>query len=79
LGDSINYIILKRLIITNVFKNIYNDFIEVMNMLTKKQLAVEETKEIEAITNSLVKEIDVLKKKVAMLKEFLKEDEHIIK
>ena len=50
-----------------------------MNMLTKKQLAVEETKEIEAITNSLVKEIDLLKKKVSMLKEFLKEDEHIIK
>lgn len=50
-----------------------------MNLLTKKQLAVEETKEIEAITNSLAKELDVLKKKVAMLKECLKEDEHIMK
>ena len=48
-------------------------------MLTKKQLAVEEVKEIEASTNYLVKEIDILKKKVAVLKELLKEDEHIVR
>jgi hypothetical protein len=34
-----------------------------MNLLSKKQLAVENAKEIEAITNSLVKEIDALKKR----------------
>jgi hypothetical protein len=48
-------------------------------MLSKKQLAVENAKEIEAITNSLVKEIDVLKKKVEALRESLKEDEHFIR
>jgi hypothetical protein len=48
-------------------------------MLSKKQLAVENAKEIEAITNSLVKEIDALKKKVDALRESLKEDEHIIR
>jgi len=48
-------------------------------LLTQKQLAVEEVKEIEAITNALVKELDVLKKKVAVLKKLLKEDEHIIR
>ncbi len=50
-----------------------------MNLLSKKQSAVEKAKEIEAITNSLVKEIDVLKKKVDALKESLKEDEHLIR
>lgn len=45
-------------------------------MLPKKQLAVEKAKEIEAITNSLVKEIDILKKKVEALKESLKDEEH---
>ena len=50
-----------------------------MNLLSKKQLAVENAKEIEAITNSLVKEIDVLKKKVDSLRESLKEDEHLIR
>ncbi|WP_158024165.1 hypothetical protein [Methanosarcina horonobensis] len=48
-------------------------------MLSKKQLAVEEAKEIEAITNSLVKEINVLKRKVEALKESLKEDERLIR
>ncbi|HII79962.1 MAG TPA: hypothetical protein HA261_06130 [Methanosarcina sp.] len=48
-------------------------------MLSKKQLTIEKAKEIEAITNSLVKEIDVLKKKVDALKESLKEDEHLIR
>lgn len=48
-------------------------------MLTQKQLAMEEVKEIEAITNALVKELDVLKMKVAVLKKLLKEDEHIIR
>jgi len=47
-----------------------------MNLLPKNHLAVEKAKEIEAITNSLVKEIDVLKRKVEALKESLKEDEH---
>lgn len=50
-----------------------------MNLLSKKHLAVENAKEIEAITNSLVKEIDVLKKKVDALKESLKEEEHFIR
>jgi len=50
-----------------------------MNLLSKKQLTIEKAKEIEAITNSLVKEIDVLKKKVDALKESLKEDEHLIR
>lgn len=48
-------------------------------MLSKKQLAVENAKEIEAITNSLVKEINVLKKKVEALRESLKENEHLIR
>ncbi len=52
---------------------------KVMNLLSKKQLAVENAKEIEAITNSLVKEIDVLKKKVEALKESLKEDERFVR
>ena len=50
-----------------------------MNLLSKKQLAVEEIKEIDSITNGLVKELDVLKKKVEVLKELLKEEEHIVK
>jgi hypothetical protein len=37
--------------------------------LSKKQLAVENAKEIEAMTNSLIKELDVLKKKVERLKK----------
>lgn len=52
---------------------------EVMNLLSKKQLAVENAKEIEAITNSLVKEIDALKKKVDALRESLKEDERFVR
>ncbi len=52
---------------------------EVMNLLSKKQLAVENAKEIEAITNSLVKEIDALKKKVEALRESLKEDERFVR
>ena len=48
-------------------------------MLSKRELAVEEIKEIDAITTALVKEIDVLKKKVEVLKELLKEEEHIVK
>jgi len=48
-------------------------------MLSKKQLAVENAKEIEAITNSLVKEIDALKKKVEALRESLKEDERFVR
>ncbi len=48
-------------------------------MLSKKQLAVENAKEIEAITNSLVKEIDALKKKVDALRESLKEDERFVR
>jgi hypothetical protein len=55
------------------------DFTEVGNLLSKKQLAVENAKEIEAITNSLIKELDVLKKKVEALKETLKEEEHIVR
>jgi len=47
--------------------------------LSKKQLAVENAKEIEAITNSLVKEIDALKKKVEALRESLKEDERFVR
>ncbi|MCC4772166.1 hypothetical protein FXV91_18960 [Methanosarcina sp. DH2] len=47
--------------------------------MPKKQLAVEKAKEIEAITNSLVKEIEVLKKKVEALKEALKEDERLVR
>jgi hypothetical protein len=47
--------------------------------LSKKQLAVENAKEIEAITNSLVKEIDALKKKVDALRESLKEDERFVR
>ena len=54
-------------------------FTEVMNLLSKKQLAVEEIKEIDAITTALVKELDVLKRKVEVLKELLKEEEHIVK
>lgn len=54
-------------------------FREVMDLLSKKQLAVENAKEIEAITNSLVKEIEILKKKVDALRESLKEDEHIVR
>jgi hypothetical protein len=50
-----------------------------MNLLSKKQLAVENAKEIEAITNSLVKEIDALKKKVDALRESLKEDERFVR
>ena len=50
-----------------------------MILLSKKQVAVEKTKEIEAITNSLAKEIEVLKKKVEALKESLKEDEHFVR
>lgn len=50
-----------------------------MILLSKKQVAVEKAKEIEAITNSLVKEIDVLKKKVESLKESLKEDERLVR
>lgn len=50
-----------------------------MDLLSKRQLAVENAKEIEAITNSLVKEIDILKKKVDALRESLKEDEHFIR
>ena len=50
-----------------------------MNLLSKKQLAVEEIKEIDAITTALVKELDVLKRKVEVLKELLKEEEHIVK
>lgn len=50
-----------------------------MDLLSKKQLAIENAKEIEAITNSLVKEIEVLKKKVDALRESLKEDEHIVR
>ena len=48
-------------------------------MLSKRELAVEEIKEIDAITTVLIKEIDVLKKKVEVLKEILKEDEHVIR
>jgi hypothetical protein len=40
---------------------------------------VENAKEIEAITNSLVKEIDALKKKVDALRESLKEDECFVR
>ncbi|HOW13850.1 hypothetical protein [Methanosarcina sp.] len=47
--------------------------------MSKKQLAVENAKEIEAITNSLVKEIDALKKKVEALRESLKEDERFVR
>ncbi|MPM38498.1 hypothetical protein SDC9_85127 [bioreactor metagenome] len=50
-----------------------------MDLLSKRQLAVENAKEIEEITNSLVKEIDILKKKVDALRESLKEDEHFIR
>jgi hypothetical protein len=39
------------------------------------ELAVEETKEIEAIANAMAKELDVLNKKIAMLKCLLKEEE----
>ena len=59
-----------------IYKTIFRG---VTNLLSKKQLAVENAKEIEAITNSLVKEIDVLKKKVDALRESLKEDEHFIR
>jgi hypothetical protein len=57
------------LINLTIWDFIINYFREVINLLSKKQLAVEEAKEIEAITNSLVKEIDVLKRKVEALKE----------
>jgi hypothetical protein len=67
------------LINLTIWDFIINYFREVINLLSKKQLAVEEAKEIEAITNSLVKEIDVLKRKVEALKECLKEDEHLIR
>jgi hypothetical protein len=40
-----------------------------MNLLSKKQLAVEEAKEIETIANTLTKGIDILKKEVEALKE----------
>jgi hypothetical protein len=48
-------------------------------LLSKKELAVEEIKEIDAITTALVKELDVLKKKVEVLKEILKEEEHVVR
>lgn len=43
-------------------------------MVNKKELAIEEVKDIEAIANALAKELDVLKKKIAMLKSLLKEE-----
>jgi hypothetical protein len=43
--------------------------------VNKLELAVEEVKEVEAIANSIAKEHDVLKKKIAMLKYLLKEEE----
>jgi hypothetical protein len=43
--------------------------------VNKLELAVEEVKEIEAIANSIAKEQEVLKRKIAMLKCLLKEEE----
>jgi hypothetical protein len=48
---------------------------EVRNLVNKIEIAVEEVKEIEAIANAMAKELDVLKKKIAMLKCVLKEEE----
>lgn len=48
-------------------------------MVNKKELAIEEVKDIEAIANAMVKELDVLKKKITMLKGLLKEDENIVR
>lgn len=54
---------------------IKNDFIEVRTMVNKIEIAVEEIRDIESIANSIAKEHDVLKKKIAMLKCLLKEEE----
>jgi hypothetical protein len=47
--------------------------------MSKKELAVEEVKDIEAIANAMVRELDVLKKKITMLRGLLKEDESVIR
>jgi hypothetical protein len=44
-------------------------------LVNKIEIAVEEVKEIEAIANAMAKELDVLRKKIAMLKCVLKEEE----
>lgn len=47
--------------------------------MNKKELAVEEVKDIEAIANAMVKELDVLKKKITMLRGLLKEDVNVVR
>jgi hypothetical protein len=47
--------------------------------VNKKELAVEEVKDIEAIANAMVKELDVLKKKITMLRGLLKEDVNVVR
>jgi hypothetical protein len=45
-----------------------------MKLVTKQELAVDEVKNIETIVNGMARDFEVLKKKIAMLRECLKEE-----